>query len=358
MTASVYPRKRGRNPSTGSLVRSAGLQKFRECVAGLGGDAEVYARRAGLPVAALDTDELLIDSRALATVLEIAAADLRCPDLGLRVGQAQDFGMLGPLSVAIQNSSSISQALECTSRYMFVHARDMSVSLIRDPDAAKGVVAVRYNFGPGVRPLPQATEMTMVFLHRAVGFLVHGDYGLRSVDLPHHPVSAVERYEQAFGAPVRFDRDAALLRAPVSLLARTLDGVDDMLRTLALAYLERQPRVAGQVVTGRVRTILDQSLGTGSVELVDVAKVMAVHPRTLQRQLASEGTSFAAILDGVRRARARIYLTTTDMPLAQVCALLGFSEPAVLTHCARRWWGRTPTALRRQERAAAELRNT
>jgi AraC-like DNA-binding protein len=352
MTASVHPRTRTRNPGTGSLVRSAGLQKFRESVASLGGDAEVYARRAGLPLEALDTDELLIEARMLATVLEIAAADLRCQDLGLRVGQAQDFGMLGPLSVAIQNSPSVSQALECTSRYMFVHARDMSVSLISDPDGAPGVVAVRYSFGPGVRPLPQATDMTMLFFHRAVRFLVDGDYGLRSVDLPHRPLAGRKRYEQAFGAPVRFDRDAALLRAPASLLARTLDGVDEMLRTLALAYLARQPRVAGPVATGKVRAILDQSLGTGSIELVDVAKVMAVHPRTLQRQLASEGASFASILDGVRRARARIYLTTTDMPLAQVCDLLGFSEPAVLTHCARRWWGRTPTALRQQERAA------
>jgi hypothetical protein len=62
VTASVHPRTRGRNPVTGSLVRSAGLQKFRECVAGLGGDAEVYARRAGLPLEALDTDELLIEA--------------------------------------------------------------------------------------------------------------------------------------------------------------------------------------------------------------------------------------------------------------------------------------------------------
>jgi AraC-like DNA-binding protein len=160
--------------------------------------------------------------------------------------------------------------------------------------------------------------------------------GVRIWGCGYHPVSAVERYEQAFGAPVRFDRDAALLRAPVSLLARTLDGVDDMLRTLALAYLERQPRVAGQVVTGRVRAILDQSLGTGSIELVDLAKVMAVHPRTLQRQLDSEGTSFASILDGVRRARARIYLTTTRATDALRAALVGTH-----TH------GAAPTGARR-----------
>lgn len=333
-----------------SLVRSAGLQKFRQVVEGLGGDANVYARRAGLPDGALDTDELLVEDTALAAVLEIAAADLGCPDLGLRVAEAQDFGMLGPLAVAIQHSASVADALECTSRYLFVHARDLSVSLVDDPDGARGVVGLRYSFGAGVRPLPQATDMTTLFVHRAVMFLVGGGYGLRSVDLPHQPVAPRTRYEDAFGARVRFGRDSALLRVPSSLLARPLDGVDETLRRLALAFLSRHSPEAGPVVAAKVRAVLDQSLGTGSTDLVDVARVLAMHPRTLQRQLAAEGESFASILDGVRRARARTYLTTTDMPLAQVSNLVGFAEQAVLTRCARRWWGRTPTALRREAR--------
>lgn len=333
-----------------SLVRSAGLQKFRQCVEAIGGDAEGYARRAGLPRAALDTDELLVEDTALAAVLEIAAADLGCPDLGLRVGQAQEFSMLGPLSVAIQHSPSVADAIECTSRYLFVHARGLNVSLVQDPEAARGVLGLRYSFGAGVRPLPQATDMTMLFVHRAVTFLVGGRYGLRSVHLPHQPVAPRSRYEDAFGARVRFGRDCALLRVPSSLLSRPLDGVDATVRQLALAFLSGQSPELGPVTAAKVRVVLDQCLGTGSTDLADVARILAVHPRTLQRQLAAEGESYASILDGVRRARARTYLTTTDMPLAQVSNLVGFAEQAVLTRCAQRWWGRTPTALRRQAR--------
>jgi AraC-like DNA-binding protein len=308
----------------------------------------MYARKAGLPIEALDTDELFVDDSALATVLEIAAADLGCPDLGLRVGEAQDFSMLGPLSLAIQNSPSIADAIECTSRYMFVHARDLSVSLVDDPDGSRGVVGLKYSFGDGVRPLPQAADMTMLFVHRAVMFLTGGGYGLLSVDLPYQPVAPRSRYEEAFGAPVRFGRDSALLRVPSSLLSRPLHGVDETVRRLALAFLSRQPHGAGPAIAAKVRAVLDQSLGTGSTDLVDVARVLVVHPRTLQRQLAEEGESFASILDGVRRARARTYLTTTDMPLAQVSNLVGFAEQAVLTRCARRWWARTPTTLRQE----------
>lgn len=333
-----------------SLVRSAALQKFRQCVTSLGGDADAFAHQAGLPRGALDTDEMLIDDRPLAAVLEIAAMGLECPDLGLRIGEAQDFSMLGALSVAIQHSSSVADALECTSRFMFVHGRELSIGLIDDPDGARGVVGVRYSFGPDVRPLPQATDMTMSFLHRAVTFLVGGDYGLRTVDLPHDPVAPPTRYEIVFGAPVRFRRPEALLRVPETLLTRRLKGVDDTLRTLALAFLSRHRRPSGPVTSGNVRAVLDQSLGTGSIRLVDVAKVLAVHPRTLQRQLAAEGQSYASILDGARRARARAYLTTTDMPLLQVSNLIGFSDQAVLSRCARRWWGCTPSLLRRQAR--------
>jgi AraC-like DNA-binding protein len=330
-----------------SLVRSAGLQGFRETVEGLGGDPALLARQAGLPVAALDSADLLIEDTALAAVLEIAAVALRCPDLGLRVASAQDLSMLGPLAVAIQHSPSVGDALECTSRYMFVHARDQHVSLIDDPQGAPGVRGLGYAFGAGVRPLPQGCDMVVLFLHRAIMFLVGGGYGLRSVDLPHEPIAPRERYEEAFGAAVRFGRPEALLRLPASLLGRPLEGVDATLRGLALEFLSRQAPGPGTPVASRVRAVLAQALGTGSTGLADVARALAVHPRTLQRELAAEGRSFAAILDGVRRSRARTYLTTTDMPIAQVSRMLGFAEQAVLTRCARRWWGTSPSALRR-----------
>jgi AraC-like DNA-binding protein len=71
-----------------------------------------------------------------------------------------------------------------------------------------------------------------------------------------------------------------------------------------------------------------------------------MHPRTVQRALGDEGLAFAEILDCVRRERARGLLTGTDVPFAEVSARLGFAEPAVLTRCARRWWGQTPSQVR------------
>ncbi|MEQ4499388.1 AraC family transcriptional regulator [Nocardioides kribbensis] len=331
-----------------SVIRSAGLRGFRAVVEELGGDADDLARRARLDPAALDADDLLVPDLAMAGVLELAAHELDRPDLGLRVAARQDLSLLGPLALAIENSPTVAEAMECTSRYLFVHAPAMRISLEPDPDGVRGVEALRYDVTPpGVDPPRQGTDLSLGSLHRSIRSLAGGGYGLRTVDLPGRPVAPRAAYEDFFGARVRFGRPAALLRLPSSLGALPLAGRDESVRRMALDFLDRQAPVDGDRVAPRVRGAVDQLLGTASPEVGAVARLLDLHPRTLQRRLAAEGTTFAAILDDARRAAARRYLLTTDLPLAQVAGLLGLSEQAVLTRACRRWWDRTPRDVRR-----------
>lgn len=99
-------------------------------------------------------------------------------------------------------------------------------------------------------------------------------------------------------------------------------------------------------VLPRVRVALEDGMGGPTPSIGTVARSLAVHPRTLQRQLAAEDTSFAVILDEVRREAALHYLTTTEVSVTQVAYLLGLSAPSVLTRCCRRWFDRTPSEIR------------
>ncbi|POX40520.1 AraC family transcriptional regulator [Streptomyces sp. Ru73] len=330
-----------------TVIRSAGLRGFRAAVAELGGDAEEYARAAGLPVAALDSDDLLVDDLAMTRVLELAAAGLDRPDLGLRVAARQDLGMLGALALAIQNSPTVADALECTSRYLFVHAQALSLTLEPDPYGTPGIAALRFGPPPGLPAPVQGTDLGLGFLHRAIRFLVDGPYGLRTVELPYRPAAPLAVYEEFFGVPVRVARPAALLRVPRSLGDRPLSGGDEHLRRLALAFLAEQAPDGHAGLVPRVRGAVQQSLGTAPPDIGTVARLLSVHPRTLQRRLRAEGTTYAAILDDVRRQAARHYLTGTALPMTQIAALLGLSEQSALTRCCRRWWGQPPRAVRR-----------
>jgi AraC-like DNA-binding protein len=80
----------------------------------------------------------------------------------------------------------------------------------------------------------------------------------------------------------------------------------------------------------------------------DVALMLNVHPRTLQRRLTEEGTTFEKMRDDVRREMAQAHLANDVVPLAQVAHILGYANQSVLTRSCLRWFGKTPLQVRQQ----------
>jgi AraC-like DNA-binding protein len=329
----------------GSVIRSAGMRGFRDVVEQFGGDAEALAAQYRVPVEALDSDDVLVSDVAMAKLLEGAARVLPCPDLGLRISEYQDIGILGPLAVAVQNSPTVGAALECASQFLFLHSPVLRFTIVSDPEGRPGDVGLCYGSSEGTPPR-QATDAILAFSHRMIRFLVDGPYALHSVHLSHTPKAPAARYAEFFGAEVRFGTAASLLRVPRSLLDRPLAGVDDTLREIALDYLHSHFPEPGRVVAPQVRNAIDRMLGTSPPRIDSAARLLGMHPRTLQRRLAAEGTAFEALLDDVRRDSAFRLLTRSDLPLQQVAGLVGLSEQSALTRCVRRWFGATPSAVR------------
>ena len=156
-------------------------------------------------------------------------------------------------------------------------------------------------------------------------------------------------HERLLGAPLRsgdgatgFAFDARWLDVPLpagdgTLLARLQSIADDMLHELA----------ADGGFAKRVRAALERSLATGASSVDDVARALAVSPRTLQRRLEKEGTTFGAVCDETRRAVALEHLRTSRAGIKETAFRLGFSEPSTFYRAFRRWTGDTPANYRR-----------
>jgi AraC-like DNA-binding protein len=135
---------------------------------------------------------------------------------------------------------------------------------------------------------------------------------------------------------------------PSTIGALPIAGGEGGVHQLAVAYLTERAAGDGSSVVARVSGAVRLSLGPTPPDIVAIARTLALHPRTLQRQLAAENSSFSAILDDARRREASRLLLTTDMPISQVAASIGLSGPTALTRCSRRWWGATPSAVRKK----------
>src|SRR3954469_7071157 len=300
----------------GSMVRAAGLRGLPALIDDLGGDGRALFAAYGVDAALVDTDDAVIPSLAAGRLLEAAAADRDCHDLGLRLAARQDTAILGPLAIAIENSATLGEALDCATRFLFVHSPALTIAQVADPSGRPGVVGLRYGstemdpmpppgWGNGAGPMPpQVCDNGLGLLHRIIVLLSGGRYGLRSVHLTHRPLAAVARYTEFFGADVRFGQPAAVLRVPATLIEARVDGANRALREVALDYMRAHFPAPEQPLDEQVRRLITQSLGSSPADIAAVARRLQTHPRTLQRRLAAAGTTFEQIQDGVRRETA------------------------------------------------------
>jgi AraC-like DNA-binding protein len=331
----------------GSMVRAAGLRGLPSLIDELGGSGSALLSRFGVVAPALETDDAVLPTLDAARILQTAAAELDCPDLGLRMAARQDIAVLGPLAIAIQNSATLGEALDCATRFLFVHSPALTVTAVPDPSGRPGVVGLRYG-STEMDPLPpQVADSGLGLLHRIIMLLGGGRYGLRSVHLPHPPLAPVARYTEFFGADVRFGQRDAVLRVPQSLTDARVAGGNRVLREVALDYMRNHFPAPEETAGDRVRRLVTQSLGSAPVGIAAIARMLRMHPRTLQRRLAAEGTSYDAILDDVRRQAAFHLVSATDLPFAQVTAMVGLTEQSALTRAVRRWYRMSPRELRR-----------
>ena len=105
-----------------------------------------------------------------------------------------------------------------------------------------------------------------------------------------------------------------------------------------------------QSLADQVGAILGRSMQGERPSVEAVAKQLHMSPRTLQRHLADEGTSYQQQLDLVRQQTARHLLTSTDLEAGEIAFFLGFEEINSFTRAFHHWEGTTPNRWREAAR--------
>lgn len=100
----------------------------------------------------------------------------------------------------------------------------------------------------------------------------------------------------------------------------------------------------------RVRAALLEGLPSGLATMEVIADKLAMSPRTLQRRIEAEGTSYQEVLKQTRESLARHYLEKTALTTAEIAFLLGFDQPNSFYRAFRAWTGTTPDSLRQVQK--------
>jgi AraC-like DNA-binding protein len=80
--------------------------------------------------------------------------------------------------------------------------------------------------------------------------------------------------------------------------------------------------------------------------LADVAKAMELSPRSLQRLLMEQGTTFSQILERSKQQRAIQLLAQEDLNISEIAQMLGYSDSSNFGRAVRNWTGQSPKQWR------------
>jgi AraC-like DNA-binding protein len=144
---------------------------------------------------------------------------------------------------------------------------------------------------------------------------------------------------------VAFGRAHNRIHFPRAMLDEPLPQADRHTLEMCMAQcdvlMQRNEQRRG--ITALVRTKLFRDSGLFPT-LSDVAAELDVHPRTLRRRLAEEGTSFRALLNEARSNVAVDLLHNVGLTVEEVSTRLGYTEVSTFSHAFKRWYGVAPSA--------------
>jgi AraC-like DNA-binding protein len=320
---------------------ASSVRAFTDALDRLGYDVASLLALAGLRRADLDDPDARIPCAALNRVIGSACKEQRVPNLGARLAAATPIGAFPLLDYLVVSADTVGGALEQLVEYFHLVGAPVALTVVHDNGSSRLLVeratdafSEQYDTAIAVHHLRAETDNRL-----RVSF----------VSLMHEP-DDIRDLARQLGCPVRapsawigieFSKES--LRLPLRrrdpVLRRVLQGHAADVASRALACAE-------PTTVARVRTVLASRLTRGVPPIDDVAKQLAIAPRTLQRRLATEGVSYQQVIDIERRESAERLLADASLAVGEIGYLLGFSEPSAFHRAFKRWHRVTPQEYR------------
>jgi AraC-like DNA-binding protein len=333
-TDSWWDRPRG---SASAALQVAYAAEFgvsaRHCLAG----THITAAQLGDPTAEVTAGQEL----ALVTNLVRAVGDRS--GLGLEAGLRYGLHVYGIFGFAVLSSATLREGIAVAERF-----RELAYALVdvhSEPvDGEVWIVLEGASTPAAARRYAIERDAAAITLMQRELFAEPVPLARVTLEFPEPAEPAeVAAYERAFGVRPQFGAPRNTLVIDAGLLDLALPRASEFAAAQCQAQcqvlLDRRHQRLG--VAGRVRSELlrDQREMAGEDQ---VAAALNVGTRTLRRRLATEGTSFRAIVTETRGLLAQELLETGQLTIEQVADRLGYADASSFIHAFTRWSGDPP----------------
>ena len=336
-------------PAAGPTMSSRIVSRITDALVARGIDGMAACERVGIPRAAVNDVDAMVDASAYSALWGEAVAlsgDLWLPlDVARHAPDSQNL-----LRFVCLPNATLGEAFERASRFLRLVTDAVVWSFVVDHDAARFVS--ERNRAPHANDVH--ADVFFIAENITLARIATGQPSLapREVRLAHPAPADATPLRVLLRAPVIWDAQ----RTEIVFERRTLDlplvQADPSVAAFFEAYAAKllQARTSAPTITDEVLRCVAMLLRGRTPSLDEVAELLGASPRTLRRRLEAEGTSFQQVLDNHRRELAARLLLEGSSSLAEIAFVLGFADPNGFQRAFRRWYGMTPPQYVADER--------
>lgn len=272
------------------------------------------------------------------------------PTIGLELGQSININQFGMLGYAILSCADLRSALRLGLKYHSLVDPAFTFEVAEQGDTTAIRLTTHLPFEPFYRLVCDVFLGMFATLGRFL--TANPNLDASEVHLNHPQPEHAKAYSDFFHCPVLFDQprteiiiDSQFLDTPLAMADQATAAMAEQQCADILARMGPK-----EGLVAKVRRILLSSPGS-FLPVDEVASQLATSTRTLSRGLQDVGTSYQNILDEVRKEMAIEYLRNSNLPIEEVAALTGYSDPSNFRKAFRRWTTHAPSYYR-EERAS------
>jgi AraC-like DNA-binding protein len=269
------------------------------------------------------------------------------PLIGLHIGIGTPKMLHGMVGFLIQSCKDLDQALQMLSKYGHMASPMVSYKYKINDVAVLEIEQNKMWLLKHPEPARQANDFLFASTLNTSAALTGKRIVPLRIELA-YPKREISEYQKFFGCDVLFNREVnRIILDKKDVATSILTSDQSMFERFNSMVAEKQALLATNTTRGNLKQILFMQFRGRIPSIDEAATALDMTPRSLQRKLMQERTTFREVAGEIRRDIAFQLMQNPAIKISEVSDILGYSDPTAFRKAFKSWTNVVPRAVKK-----------
>ena len=304
-----------------------------------GADFKKICADLGLEPAELNDSDTQVPYEEAARLWDVVTTHMKDPLAALHLGEEFSPTILGMIGYLMQSCKNLYESIQAVIKYMDLVTNMSKLSIEeKDGNVSLGITCASV----WQHQYPESARQSVEFALSGAIKLSKTLTGKKIIPLHTefvYPSRSIREYERIFQTAIRFSGKSNALTFRKSDLLTPIISYDTSLFEFFNTILHQKLNsINGDArFSVRVKQLLINDFKGQAASIEVAAAKLNLTPRSLQRKLKAEGTTYRHIVTDLKKELVQSMMSQSDFRVGEVAELLGYSDSSSFRKAYKKW---------------------